>query len=136
MKTLMAVTAAAAVAASGLAAPVAASAQPRGVVYKADPCRAEKKQAGATGAVLGGIAGAVIGSQVAGRGARTEGAVIGGVGGAVVGNQIGRHSVKCVGYPRGRHASRSGCRWINDRYQGRNYSYEICRGRDGYWRPV
>ena len=136
MKKTMAIAAAAAVALSGISIPAAASAQPRGVVYKADPCRAEKKQAGATGAVLGGIAGAVIGSQVAGRGARTEGAVIGGVGGAVVGNQIGRHSVKCVGYPRGRHASRSGCRWINDRYQGRNYSYEICRGRDGYWRPV
>ena len=68
--------------------------------------------------------------------ARTEGAVIGGVGGAVVGNQIGRHSVKCVSYPRGRYAKRKGCRWINDSYRGRHYSYEICRGPDGYWRPV
>ena len=136
MKRFIAVSAAAAIAVSGLVAPAAASAQPRGTVYKSDPCRQEKSNAGKTGAILGGIAGAVVGSQVAGRGARTEGAVIGGVGGAVVGNQIGRHSVKCVGYPRGRYAKRNGCRWINDRYQGRSYSYEVCRGPDGYWRPV
>ena len=136
MKTLTAITAAAAVAAGGLVAPVTAQAQPRGVVYHSDPCHAEKRQAGATGAILGGIAGAVVGSQVAGRGARTEGAVIGAAGGAVGGNQIGRHSVKCVSYPRGRHARRQGCRWINDTYQGRHYSYEVCRGADGYWRPV
>lgn len=136
MKRLMTITAALAVAASGLTVPVAASAQPRGVVYKSDPCHAEKRQAGATGAIVGGIAGAVLGSQVAGRGARTEGAVIGGAAGAVAGNQIARHSVKCVAYPNGRHARRQGCRWVNDTYHGRNYSYEVCRGADGYWRPV
>src|SRR4051812_22895874 len=104
MKRVMAITAAAAIAVSGVSAPAVATAQPRGVVYHSDPCHSEKSHAGATGAIVGGIAGAVLGSQVAGRGARTEGAVIGGVGGAVVGNQIGRHSVRCVGYPRGRYA--------------------------------
>lgn len=136
MKRFMAIAAAAAVAATGLAVPTFASAgAPSGTVYRSDPCRAQKRESGTAGAVIGGIAGAVVGSQVAGRGARTEGAVIGGVGGAVVGHQIGKHSVKCGAYPRG-YRARGGCRWINDRYQGRNYSYEVCRGRDGYWRPV
>ena len=138
MKTFIAIAAAAATAVTGLAAPTFAAAQyyaPPGVSYRDDPCRDQKRSSGTTGAVVGGIAGAVLGSQVAGRGARTEGAVIGGVGGAVVGNQIGRHSVKCGAYPRG-YKARKGCRWVSDRYDGRNYSYQVCRGRDGYWRPV
>ena len=47
------------------------------------------------GTVIGGVAGALVGSQVAGRGDRTAGAVIGGVGGAIVGNQLAGSSVRC-----------------------------------------
>lgn len=137
MKRLIAITAAAATALTGLVAPTIASAQhaPPGVYYREDPCYAQKRQSGTTGAIVGGVAGAVLGSQVAGRGARTEGAVIGGAAGAVAGHQIGTHSVKCGAYPHGYKVTK-GCRWVSDRYQGRNYSYEVCRGRDGYWRPV
>jgi uncharacterized protein YcfJ len=137
MKSLIAIAAAAATALTGVAAPTLAAAQyaPSGVYYREDPCYVQRHNSGTTGAVIGGIAGAVLGSQVAGRGARTEGAVIGGAAGAVAGHQIGRHSVKCGAYPAG-YRVRKGCRWVHDRYQGRNYSYEVCRGRDGYWRPV
>jgi hypothetical protein len=44
------------------------------------------------GGVLGALAGAVLGSQVASHGARTEGAVLGGVAGAVIGGSIGNAS--------------------------------------------
>jgi len=51
------------------------------------------------GGVLGALAGAVLGSQLASRGARTEGAVLGGVAGAVIGGSIGnardRESYRC-----------------------------------------
>jgi uncharacterized protein YcfJ len=137
MKRLIAIAAAAATALTGLSAPTIAAAQhaPPGVSYRQDPCYVQKRSSGTTGAIIGGVAGAVLGSQVAGRGARTEGAVIGGAAGAVAGHEIGKHSVKCGAYPRGYHARR-GCRWVHDRYRGRNYSYEVCRDRDGYWRPV
>lgn len=50
------------------------------------------------GGVLGALAGAILGSQVAGNGARTEGSVLGGVAGAVIGGSIGNardHEVAC-----------------------------------------
>ncbi len=58
-------------------------------------CHREKNGSAAAGAVLGGIAGAVIGSNVAHGGGRTGGAVIGGVGGAAVGSSIARGETKC-----------------------------------------
>jgi hypothetical protein len=71
---------------------------------------------------------------MAGRGSRTEGAVIGGTVGAVAGHQIGAHSVDCKAYPIG-YRHHPGCHWMTDRYRGRIQSYEVCRSRDGYWRP-
>ena len=44
------------------------------------------------GAVVGGLAGAAIGSQIGGGTGRTAATVLGGVAGAVVGNQIARNS--------------------------------------------
>ena len=41
------------------------------------------------GGLIGALAGAVLGSNVAGRGDRTEGAVLGGIAGAVVGGAVG-----------------------------------------------
>lgn len=41
------------------------------------------------GGLIGALAGAVLGSNIAGRGDRTEGAVLGGVAGAVVGGAVG-----------------------------------------------
>src|SRR4030095_14213831 len=68
-------------------------AQPYGYgAYEA--CHDKKSDNGTTGAVIGGLAGAVLGSQVAGRGDRTEGAVIGGLAGVLLGNVVGRDSAK------------------------------------------
>lgn len=49
-----------------------------------------RRSDGTTGTIIGGAAGALIGSQVAGRGDRTLGAVLGGVLGAVIGNSVDR----------------------------------------------
>ena len=85
--------------------------------------------------MVGGILGAVVGSPVAGRGNRTGGAIIGATAGAVAGHHNGAHSIKCGAPPRG-YRVRGGCRWVYDRYRGRDYSYQVCRSPDGYWRPV
>ena len=47
------------------------------------------------GALLGGIAGAVLGSNVARGGGREGGAIIGGVGGAALGADIAKNSTHC-----------------------------------------
>ena len=45
---------------------------------------------GTTGLIVGGVGGAVVGSQIAGRGNGTLGAILGGVGGALGGRAIDR----------------------------------------------
>jgi hypothetical protein len=60
----------------------------------AEACHAKKQESGTTGAVLGGLAGAFIGSSVAGHGSHAGGAVIGGLAGALIGNGVGRSSAK------------------------------------------
>ncbi len=99
-----------------------------------DPCREERHDSARNGTVTGGIVGALVGSQLAGRGSHTEGAIIGGTVGAVAGHQIGAHNVQCETYPEGRR-ERRGCHWVTDTYRGRAESYEVCRGHDGNWRP-
>ncbi len=47
------------------------------------------------GAIIGGVAGGVIGDNVAARGVRTEGRVLGAIVGAVTGSQIGQRNVNC-----------------------------------------
>lgn len=67
--------------------------------FARDPCEQQKHNNGTAGAVIGGIAGAVIGSNIPHHhGARTGGAIIGGVAGAALGNSIGRSGTKCDGY--------------------------------------
>jgi len=130
MRRSLALLAAAASIVAGAGVPTLASAQ----AWGEDPCVVSHHAAARNGAVTGGILGALVGSQLAGRGSHTEGAIIGGTVGAVAGHEIGGHSVACEGYPRGRRAHR-GCHWITDSYRGRARSYEVCRGDDGYWRP-
>ena len=60
-----------------------------------EACHDEKKGNEVGGAVLGGIAGAVLGSNVARGGGRTGGAVIGGVGGAALGADIAKNATHC-----------------------------------------
>lgn len=104
------VSLAAALAFAGLAAPLAAEAQSYGYAqnygtgaygraynydnrgYQYDPCQTQRQGRTGAGAVIGGGAGAVIGSQLAARGRRTEGSVLGGVVGALIGSQVGRGS--------------------------------------------
>ncbi len=58
-------------------------------------CERDRQRASNQGAVVGGLAGAVIGSQVAGSGAKSEGALIGGVGGVLAGRQIAKKDHRC-----------------------------------------
>jgi len=51
------------------------------------PCN--RNSSTVTGGLIGALAGAVLGSNIAGRGDRTEGAVLGGIAGAVVGGAVG-----------------------------------------------
>lgn len=82
--------------------PAAASAQPRAGEqyadangYYYDGCR-RAQSSNATGAgLLGAVAGAVIGGNVASRNARDEGAVLGGLLGAAVGASIGKNAAAC-----------------------------------------
>ena len=62
-----------------------------------EACHDEKKGNEVGGALLGGIAGAVIGSNVARGGGREGGAIIGGVGGAALGANIAKNSTHCDG---------------------------------------
>jgi outer membrane lipoprotein SlyB len=58
-------------------------------------CERARQNASNRGAVLGALGGAVIGSAVAGKGAKTEGAVIGGVGGVLTGRQLAKKNHRC-----------------------------------------
>lgn len=64
--------------------------------YYYDACKRDQTQRGTMGAVLGGGAGAVIGSNAAARNARTEGALLGGLLGAIAGGVVGNKSAACV----------------------------------------
>jgi hypothetical protein len=137
MKRSLAFIAAAAMLLPGLAVPQFASAQ-SARNYGEDPCRDQQRSSANKGTVAGGVIGALVGSQVAGHGDRTAGALLGGAAGAVAGHQIGKHQVNCTGYPRRisqTRYSRANCRWVQEYYGGRNHSFEVCRGRDGVWRP-
>lgn len=63
--------------------------------YSYDPCRREETNRSTTGALVGGALGAVIGSNAAARGVRTEGALLGGALGAAVGAGVGKSSAAC-----------------------------------------
>lgn len=94
-----------------------------------DPCQQKKHDSGTTGAVLGGIAGALLGSSLASHhDGRTGGALIGAVAGAALGNNIGRSSAHssatCDGYVR------------QGYYGGRSYDSAYYRASDrnyGYY---
>jgi len=97
------IPAAALVATTVFAAAAPASAQ--GYRYS-DDCTRRIHDNGTAGAIVGGIAGAVLGSNLAHHGGRTGGAILGGAAGAAIGNSVARSSTKdrC----RGHHVYRSG----------------------------
>jgi hypothetical protein len=136
MKSALALAAAALMAIPAATAPELAAAQAYRS-YGPEPCGVAKHRAARTGTVAGGVVGALVGSAVAGggTGSRIGGALIGGTVGAVAGHEIGRSSVRCVAYPRRVGYHRGNCRWVVEHYRGRDHGFEICRDRDGVWRP-
>ena len=130
MRKMLALAAALATTVTSFSMPTLASAQE----WRGDPCREARHEAGRNGTVAGGLIGALIGSQVAGRGNRAGGAIVGGTIGAVAGHNTGASSVRCDAYPRGYRYHR-GCEWVTDSSHRRARSYEVCRDNDGYWRP-
>lgn len=109
---------------AGLAAPTFASAQgyydSRGGAYY-DPCRREKTNRGVAGALIGGALGAVIGSNAAAGGVRTEGSLLGGALGAGVGAAVGNSSAACDSYRSGYYDSGYDGRYGDYRYPARRY---------------
>ena len=113
-----------------------------------DPCREQTRQQANKGTIVGGLVGALAGGGVAAKGAKTEGALLGGAVGAVAGHEIGKRNAKCDryrpvpraayrdnNYQRSNYAASSNCRWVKDTYNGRTQSFQVCRDRDGVWRP-
>lgn len=54
-----------------------------------------RRKDGTTGAIVGGLAGGVLGNIIAPGGSKTLGTVIGALGGAVAGNIIDRRNIRC-----------------------------------------
>jgi hypothetical protein len=101
--------------------------------FARDPCQQRKHNNGTAGAVIGGIAGAVLGNNVARGGGRTGGTIIGGVAGAAIGNSVGRSGTKCEGYayynPNSGYYDRDG-RWHS--YSANTYYNGGYNGQYGY----
>jgi hypothetical protein len=93
----------------------------------------------AAGAIIGGAAGALLGSGVAARGHRNDGAALGGVLGAVTGAAVGSNSSNCRYYDN-RYDDRRGYydnSYYGDRYdnRGRGYYDNSYYGGGGYYAP-
>lgn len=54
-----------------------------------------RRSDGTTGLIIGGLAGGVLGNQIAGGDSRTLGTLLGGVGGALLGQSVDRGNVVC-----------------------------------------
>ncbi|MDX2275958.1 MAG: glycine zipper 2TM domain-containing protein [Hyphomonadaceae bacterium] len=96
---IKAFVAAAALMAGMMAAPQQAAAQSYpsyGDAHAAQQyqCQTSRNNRTMGGAAIGAVAGAVLGSQVSGRGHRTDGSVLGAVVGAVAGGMIGRQTAQ------------------------------------------
>jgi hypothetical protein len=58
-------------------------------------CQRDQRNDRVAGTVVGGVAGALLGSVIAGNSSNTEGTIIGGVAGAIAGNQIAKSGTRC-----------------------------------------
>lgn len=58
-------------------------------------CQRDQRSDRVAGTVVGGVAGALLGSVIAGNSSNTEGTIIGGVAGAIAGNQIAKSGNRC-----------------------------------------
>jgi uncharacterized protein YcfJ len=84
-----------------------------------------------TGTAIGGVTGAVVGSNLAHGGGRTGGAILGGLVGAVAGHEIAKNN--CGDDHR---TYRAACRTETRYRDHRRYEVHVCQGRDGVWRPA
>ncbi|MCA3721211.1 glycine zipper 2TM domain-containing protein [Phenylobacterium sp.] len=111
---------------------------PSGDFGRGDVCDQKKKEAGTTGAVVGGIGGALLGRAIAGKGNKTTGTIVGAAAGAGLGYAVGRGSVTCIDYPpeiTQTDYSRQNCRWVQQSPQdGNPRQFEVCQNADGVWR--
>jgi len=96
------------------------------------PC--DRNNSTVAGGLIGALAGAVLGSNVAGRGDRTEGAVLGGIAGAVVGGAVGNANDRYKCDSRGPYFSydetvayREGRRRYSSSYDTSYYTRQRCR---------
>ncbi|MDP1737621.1 MAG: glycine zipper domain-containing protein [Caulobacter sp.] len=135
MRTILTLSAAIAIAAPAFVMPTLAEAQSGRSYGRGDVCNNQRDRAGRKGTVTGALIGGTVGAAAASDGVRGEGAVLGGVIGAVAGNQIAKRNFKCSSYPRRVSTRRGNCKWVQEYYGGRWHGFEVCRGRDGYWRP-
>lgn len=74
---------------------VAATALVPAAAFAQQSCE-QQRSSRVVGTVAGAGIGAVLGSVIAGRGDRTTGAIIGGVGGALIGNQVTKSDADCA----------------------------------------
>jgi uncharacterized protein YcfJ len=121
--------------AGALAVPSFASAQSSGYYDNNnsgayyDPCRRESTNRATTGGVLGALAGAAIGSNLAAHhGGRTGGAALGGVVGAVAGANIGKNSAACSPGQQRQGYYNNGQTYYGSNYDNRGYDN---RGYEG-----
>ncbi len=142
MKAIITLAGAAAIAVSTFAVPTVSLAQSARSYGSGDVCAQQRRSTANRGTVAGAVVGGLLGGSVAGNGAKTEGAILGAGLGAVAGHQIAKNSVRCVDPPRrvaARYNNNSGrnnnCRWVQEYYGGRNHDFEVCRSKDGVWRP-
>ena len=137
MRKLMTIAVSAALALPAFTAvPTVAAAQSyRDYGYGSSPCHYEKKQAERKGTVAGALIGGALGAAVAGDGNRGEGALLGGTVGAFAGKEVGRKNVRCANYPKRISYRRDNCRWVQEYRGGRWRGFEVCRNRNGNWRP-
>lgn len=89
----------------------------------------QQQQRGAGGSIVGGIAGALLGSQVGGGNGRTAAAAAGAIAGAMVGDRVENNGANAAGVQE--QAVRQ-CRTV-DHWESRNNGYEVTydyRGRN------
>lgn len=127
--------------AGAAAVPTFAAAQSSGYYdsrsgYYYDPCRRDQTNRSTAGALIGGVLGAVVGSNAAAGGVRTEGALLGGALGAAAGAAIGNRGAACApGYDNrtaqydGYYGSQANSGYYNQGYYGS--SYPAARGYYG-----
>jgi hypothetical protein len=82
-----------------LGAATAASAQPYQGYGAYNPCQRDANSRGVAGALIGGAGGAVLGSQFAANGHRSDGSLLGGIVGALAGAAVGHSSAACTDAP-------------------------------------